>query len=182
MEGVEERRWTSSTSQLATGCKVGIAAATSASPSAQRTPTPEQGPQWWRLRPARVAVGRKIGEDVTETMDRLCPRKASSLICWTLADWVGASAVTLMPLIEAIRAHVFAAERIQPTTRRCRCSQRAIHGPTGYARHRAAIRWTGYGAAIAALPVDKSCDQAERFHHHHRGRRGGGAGCGSGIS
>jgi transposase len=30
----------------------------------------------------------------------------------TLADWVGASATTLMPLVEAIRAHVFAAERI----------------------------------------------------------------------
>ena len=30
----------------------------------------------------------------------------------TLADWVGASAATLMPLVEAIRAHVFSAERI----------------------------------------------------------------------
>ena len=30
----------------------------------------------------------------------------------TLADWVGASAATLMPLVEAIRAHVFAAERL----------------------------------------------------------------------
>ncbi len=30
----------------------------------------------------------------------------------TLADWVGSSAATLMPLVEAIRAHVFAAERI----------------------------------------------------------------------
>jgi transposase len=30
----------------------------------------------------------------------------------TLADWVGACAATLAPLIEAIRAHVFAAERI----------------------------------------------------------------------
>jgi transposase len=30
----------------------------------------------------------------------------------TLADWVGAPAATLMPLIEPIRAHVFAAERI----------------------------------------------------------------------
>jgi len=30
----------------------------------------------------------------------------------TLADWVGAAAATLMPLVEAIRAHVFAAERI----------------------------------------------------------------------
>ena len=30
----------------------------------------------------------------------------------TLADWVGAAAATLMPLNEAIRTHVFAAERI----------------------------------------------------------------------
>ncbi|MFO1157312.1 MAG: IS66 family transposase [Reyranellaceae bacterium] len=30
----------------------------------------------------------------------------------TLVDWVGASAATLMPLVEAIRGHVFAAERI----------------------------------------------------------------------
>jgi transposase len=30
----------------------------------------------------------------------------------TLADWVGAAAGTLMPLVEVIRAHVFAADRI----------------------------------------------------------------------
>ncbi|HMB46908.1 MAG TPA: IS66 family transposase [Afifellaceae bacterium] len=30
----------------------------------------------------------------------------------TLADWVGAAAATLMPLVETIRDHVFAAERI----------------------------------------------------------------------
>jgi len=30
----------------------------------------------------------------------------------TLADWVGACAAALMPMVEAIRAHVFAAERI----------------------------------------------------------------------
>jgi transposase len=30
----------------------------------------------------------------------------------TLADWVGAASATLMPLVEVIRAHVFAAERI----------------------------------------------------------------------
>ena len=30
----------------------------------------------------------------------------------TLADWVGAAAATLMPLVLAIRAHVFAAERL----------------------------------------------------------------------
>jgi transposase len=30
----------------------------------------------------------------------------------TLADWVGASAATLMPLVDAVRGHVFAAERL----------------------------------------------------------------------
>ena len=30
----------------------------------------------------------------------------------TLADWVGAAAATLMPLVTEIHAHVFAAERI----------------------------------------------------------------------
>lgn len=36
----------------------------------------------------------------------------ASISMSTLADWVGATAATLMPLIDAIRAHVFAAERI----------------------------------------------------------------------
>ena len=39
-------------------------------------------------------------------------REGIELDVSTLADWVGACAATLMPLIEAIRAHVFAAERI----------------------------------------------------------------------
>jgi transposase len=39
-------------------------------------------------------------------------REGIELDVSTLADWVGATAATLMPLIEAIRAHVFAAERI----------------------------------------------------------------------
>jgi transposase len=39
-------------------------------------------------------------------------REGIDLDVSTLADWVGAAAATLMPLIEAIRAHVFAAERI----------------------------------------------------------------------
>ena len=30
----------------------------------------------------------------------------------TLADWVGAAAATLMPLVDVIRDHVFAAERV----------------------------------------------------------------------
>jgi len=39
-------------------------------------------------------------------------REGVDLDVSTLADWVGATAATLMPLVEAVRAHVFAAERI----------------------------------------------------------------------
>jgi transposase len=39
-------------------------------------------------------------------------REGIDLDVSTLADWVGAAATTLMPLVEAIRAHVFAAKRI----------------------------------------------------------------------
>ena len=39
-------------------------------------------------------------------------REGVDLDVSTLADWVGAAAATLMPLIEVIRGHVFAAERI----------------------------------------------------------------------
>jgi transposase len=39
-------------------------------------------------------------------------REGIDLDVSTLADWVGAAAATLMPLVEAIRGHVFAAERI----------------------------------------------------------------------
>jgi transposase len=42
----------------------------------------------------------------------LYEREGVDLDVSTLADWVGASAATLMPLVEVIRAHVFAAERI----------------------------------------------------------------------
>src|SRR5262245_24844218 len=39
-------------------------------------------------------------------------REGIELDVSTLADWVGAAAATLMPLVEVIQAHVFAAERI----------------------------------------------------------------------
>jgi transposase len=39
-------------------------------------------------------------------------REGIDLDVSTLADWVGAAAATLMPLVEAIRAHVFAGKRI----------------------------------------------------------------------
>jgi hypothetical protein len=39
-------------------------------------------------------------------------REGIDLDLSTLADWVGAGAATLMPLVETIRGHVFAAERI----------------------------------------------------------------------
>jgi transposase len=39
-------------------------------------------------------------------------REGIELDVSTLADWVGAAAATLMPLVEALRSHVFAAERL----------------------------------------------------------------------
>ncbi|HEY4080099.1 MAG TPA: IS66 family transposase [Burkholderiaceae bacterium] len=39
-------------------------------------------------------------------------REGIELDVSTLADWVGASSATLMPLVEAVRGHVFAAERL----------------------------------------------------------------------
>ncbi len=39
-------------------------------------------------------------------------REGIDLDVSTLADWVGAAAATLMPLVEVVRTHVFAAERI----------------------------------------------------------------------
>jgi transposase len=39
-------------------------------------------------------------------------REGIELDVSTLADWVGASAATLRPLVEAVRGHVFAAERL----------------------------------------------------------------------
>src|SRR5438874_959263 len=39
-------------------------------------------------------------------------REGMDLDVSTLADWVGAAAATLMPLVDAIRSHVFAAKRI----------------------------------------------------------------------
>ena len=41
-------------------------------------------------------------------------REGVDLDVATLADWVGACAATLMPLVLLIRAHGFAAERIHP--------------------------------------------------------------------
>src|SRR5216684_3551264 len=40
-------------------------------------------------------------------------REGIELDVSTLADWVGASAAMLMPLVEAVRGHVFAAERLR---------------------------------------------------------------------
>ena len=42
----------------------------------------------------------------------VCAREGVELDVSTLADWVGAAAATLMPLVTEIRGHVFAAERI----------------------------------------------------------------------
>ena len=45
-------------------------------------------------------------------------REGIDLDVSTLADWVDAAAATLMPLVDVIRDHVFAAERVRTTTPR----------------------------------------------------------------
>ena len=45
-------------------------------------------------------------------MDTLYSRHSVEIERSTMADWVGASAATLTPLVEAIRDHVFAAKRL----------------------------------------------------------------------
>jgi transposase len=56
-----------------------------------------------------------------------------------LADWVGASAAALMPLVEAIRGHVFAAERIHACAERRRRADDTtvpVLDPSASGRHR----------------------------------------------
>ena len=52
-------------------------------------------------------------------------REGIDLDVSTLADWVGAAAATLMPLVDVIRAHVFTAERIHAETPQYRSWPRA---------------------------------------------------------
>jgi transposase len=56
-------------------------------------------------------------------------REGIDLEVSTLADWVGAAAATL---VTAILMHVFAGERIHPTTPPCRSWQRARPAPADY--------------------------------------------------
>lgn len=58
-------------------------------------------------------------------------REGIDLDVSTLADWVGASAATLMPLVDAIRSHVFAAERIHADDTTVPVLARARPGPAG---------------------------------------------------
>ncbi len=59
-------------------------------------------------------------------------REGIELDVSTLADWVGAAAATLMPLVEAIRAMSSRPSASMPTTPPCRCSPRARPAPAGY--------------------------------------------------
>ncbi|CAA7627874.1 hypothetical protein MCP1_780003 [Candidatus Terasakiella magnetica] len=59
-------------------------------------------------------------------------REGIELDVSTLADWVGAAAATLSPLVELIRQHVLAAARLHGATRPpCRCWPREEPKPAG---------------------------------------------------
>jgi len=81
----------------------------------------------------------------------------------TLADWVGACAATLMPMVEAIRAHVFAAERIHaddttvPVQAKGKCRTGRLWGPMCVTTGRSAgrpRRRRRCPTAAASIPSD----------------------------
>jgi transposase len=60
-----------------------------------------------------LVLAAKYGQHLPLTrQSTIYAREGVDLDVSTLAGWVGAAAATLMPLVEAIRAHVFAAERL----------------------------------------------------------------------
>jgi transposase len=60
-----------------------------------------------------LMLAAKYGEHLPLTrQSRIYAQEGVELDVSTLADWVGASAASLMPLVLSIRAHVFAAERL----------------------------------------------------------------------
>jgi transposase len=60
-----------------------------------------------------LVLAAKYGQHLPLTrQSTIYAREGVEIDVSTLADWVGAAAASLMPLVEAIRAHVFAAERI----------------------------------------------------------------------
>ncbi|HXF52863.1 MAG TPA: IS66 family transposase [Hyphomicrobiaceae bacterium] len=61
---------------------------------------------------AQVLFGKYGAHLPLNRQSEIYAKEGIELDVSTLADWVGASAATLMPLVEAIAGHVFAAERI----------------------------------------------------------------------
>jgi transposase len=60
-----------------------------------------------------LVLAAKYGQHLPLTrQSAIYAREGIAIDVSTLADWVGVAAATLMPLVEAIRAHVFAAERL----------------------------------------------------------------------
>src|SRR5215212_9460866 len=60
-----------------------------------------------------LVLAAKYGQHLPLTrQNAIYAREGIEIDVSTMADWVGAAAATLMPLVEAVRAHVFAAERL----------------------------------------------------------------------
>jgi transposase len=60
-----------------------------------------------------LVLAAKYGQHLPLTrQSAIYVREGVEIDVSTLADWVGAAAASLMPLVEAVRAHVFAAERL----------------------------------------------------------------------
>jgi transposase len=70
---------------------------------------PEQGPYFPGFLKSRLADD---GDEPLTRQSAIYAREGVEIDVSTMADWVGAAAASLMPLVEAVRAHAFAALRL----------------------------------------------------------------------
>ena len=95
-----------------------------------------------RPHPIEPALPSRLAAEATSQCD-IYAKEGIDLDVSTLADWVGACAATLAPLVEAIETHVLSAERIhaddtlpsrlaaEATSQTCRCWRKTNVRPAG---------------------------------------------------
>ena len=95
-------------------------------------------------------------------------REGIDLDVSTLADWVDAAAATLMPLVDVIRDHVFAAERVRAddTTVRVLAKSKTRVGRLWTYVRDDARHFNGHGRPGSA---ESECAAAGKFAHYRPG-------------
>ena len=125
-----------------------------------------------------LVLAAKYGQHLPlNRQSEIYAREGVELDVSTLADWVGAAAASLMPLVAAIRAHVFAAERLHADdttvpvlakgkTRTAGCGPMCATTGRSAGPIRRRRRSSTRPIAAASIPSAPG-----RLHRHHAGRR-----------